>query len=148
MSAPLRLLALGAAVTLAACADFTSNENANANLPDVLVAHPSLATDLQPVFTARCGIGGCHTVAENRANGLILTPGYTYGSTVGVESKYNPPMERVTPGDHADSWLWLVVQGDSLLHPGIPRMPLAAQPLTANMIQNIANWIDDGAPNN
>ena len=149
MTALTRLLAVGAAVTLAACADFTSNENANASLPDVLIAHPSLSNDLQPVFAARCGMGGCHTPAENRANGLILTTtAYTYTSTVTVVSKYNPPMYRVTPGSHANSWLWLVVQGDSTLHPGIPRMPLAAQPLTPNMIQNIANWIDDGAPNN
>jgi hypothetical protein len=151
MTTPLRglLLAAGAAALMlaASCADFTSNENANAKLPDVLIAHPSLQTDLQPVFTARCAIGGCHTVAEDRI-GLILADGYTYSSTVNVVSVHGAPLLRVAPGDHANSWLWRVVQGDTLLHPGLPRMPLAAQPLTSNMIQNIANWIDDGAPNN
>lgn len=142
------LCGLAAALMLAAsCADFTSNENANAGLPDVLIAHPSLATDLQPVFTARCAIGGCHTVAENRI-GLILATGYTYNSTVNVPSVLGAPLLRVKPGDHANSFLWLAIQADSLLHPNVPQMPLAAQPLTPNMIQNIANWIDDGAPNN
>jgi hypothetical protein len=146
-AAPRIAAAAAAALLLAACADFTSNENANANLPDVLIAHPSLATDLQPVFTARCALGGCHTPAENRA-GLVLAAGYTYGTTVNVPSLFGSPLVRVLPGDHAHSFLWRVVQGDSTLHPGLPRMPLAAQPLTANMIQNIANWIDDGAPDN
>jgi len=142
------LAAIAAALMLAAsCADFTSNENANAGLSDVLIAHPSLANDLQPVFTARCAIGGCHTPAEDRI-GLILATGYTYGSTVNVVSVHGSPLLRVNPGDHMSSFLWRMVQSDTLLHPGIPRMPLAAQPLTANMIQNIANWIDDGAPDN
>ena len=44
--------------------------------------------------------------------------------------------------------LWAVIQPDDALHPGLPRMPLAAQPLTANQIQNIVNWITDGAPDN
>lgn len=140
-------LATATAATLAACADFTSNENANQGLPDVLIAHPSLNTDIQPVLTKRCAVGGCHTVAENRI-GLIFAPGYTYASVVNVTSVHGTPLKRVLPGDHLNSYMWLAIQPDSTLHPGLPRMPLAAQPLTTNQIQNIANWIDDGAPNN
>jgi len=149
MTAALRNAAIAAAITasLAACADFTSNEDSNASLPDVLIAHPSLSTDLQPVFTARCAMGGCHTPAESRL-GLILASGYTYNTTVNVVSVHGTPLLRVKPGDHLNSYLWRMVQGDSTLHPTMPRMPLASQPLTANMIQNIANWIDDGAPDN
>jgi len=144
----LLLATVATALMLAAsCADFTSNEDSNAGLPDVLIAHPSLATDLQPIFTARCAIGGCHTPAENRI-GLILADGYTYNSIVNVPSVHGAPLLRVKPGDHLNSFFWRVVQSDSTLHPGLPRMPLASQPLTPNMIQNIANWIDDGAPNN
>lgn len=144
------LRSLGAilvAASLAACADFTSNENANGNLPDILIAHPSLATNLQPVFTQRCALGGCHTPAENRI-GLILASGYTYASTVNVASVHGVPLVRILPGNHVNSFLWRAIQPDSTLHPGLPRMPLASQPLTPNMIQNIANWIDDGAPDN
>jgi hypothetical protein len=150
MTAAFRRTAIAAAITasFAACADFTSNENSNANLPDVLIAHPSLNTDLQPVFTARCAMGGCHTPAENRLGLVLATATDTYNSTVNVVSSHGNPLLRVKPGDHLNSYLWRMVQGDSTLHPGMPRMPLASQPLTANMIQNIANWIDDGAPNN
>jgi hypothetical protein len=31
---------------------------------------------------------------------------------------------------------------------GLPQMPLASTPLTANQLQNIVNWVDDGAPKN
>jgi len=55
---------------------------------------------------------------------------------------------RVLPGDNTQSFLWVMIQPDTSLHPGIPRMPLAAQPLTANQIQTIVNWIKDGALDN
>jgi hypothetical protein len=130
-----------------ACADFTSPEDPTGGLPDVLIANPSLNTDIQPIFTKRCAIGGCHTPAEARV-GLILTAGVARDSLVNITSFHGAPLKRVLPGDHFNSYLWRVLQPDSTLHVGIPRMPLAATPLTTNQIQNIANWIDEGAPNN
>jgi hypothetical protein len=130
-----------------ACADFTSPEDPTGGLPDVLIANPSLNTDIQPIFTKRCAIGGCHTPAEARV-GLILAAGVARDSLVNIPSVDGVPLKRVLPGDHVNSFLWRVLQPDSTLHPGIPRMPLAATPLTTNQIQNIANWIDQGAPNN
>ena len=136
----------GAAV-LAACADFSSPADPTGGLPDVLIAHPSLNTNIQPLFTARCAQGGCHTPASARG-GLVLTAGRSYADLVNVSSLHGAPMLRLLPGTHTSSYLWAVIQPDDALHPGLPRMPLAAQPLTTNQIQNIANWIDDGAPNN
>jgi hypothetical protein len=138
---------IAGAVALAACADFSSPADPTGGLPDVLIAHPSLATDLQPLFTARCAQGGCHTPASARA-GLVLSTGQSWSHLVNVSSLHGAPMMRVLPGDHTHSYLWAVIQPDDALHPGLPRMPLAAQPLTANQIQNIVNWITDGAPNN
>ena len=146
-----RYLITGAAIAVIAaafaCADFSSPEDPTGGLPDVLIANPSLNTDIQPIFTKRCAIGGCHTVAEARV-GLILTAGHSRDSLVNIPSVNGAPLKRVVPGDHFNSYLWRVLQPDCTLHPGLPRMPLASTPLTTNQIQNIANWIDEGAPNN
>jgi hypothetical protein len=139
--------AVVAAAAVAACADFSSPEDPTGGLPDVLIAHPSLNTDIQPIFTKRCAIGGCHTPASARA-GLVLAQGIAYDSLVNKVSKYGNPMVRVKPGDHVNSWLWHALQSDASIRNGLPQMPLASTPLTANQLQNIINWIDDGAPNN
>ena len=138
---------LATAVALAACAEFSSPVDPTGGLPDVVVTHPSLATNIQPIFTARCAQGGCHTPAEARA-GLVLSTGQSYSHLVNVASVHGAPMVRVLPGDNTQSFLWVMIQPDTSLHPGIPRMPLAAQPLTANQIQTIVNWIKDGALDN
>ena len=142
----LSLLAAAAAL-LGACADFSSPQDPTSGLPDILIAHPSLITDIQPIFTKRCAQGGCHTPLDARA-GLVLSQGQAYSHLVNVQSVHGSPMMRVLPGDHTNSFLWVALQPDDALHPGLPRMPLAAQPLTANQLQNIVNWITDGAPNN
>ncbi len=146
-AAPRSALIATIIVALAACADFSSPQDPTGGLPDVLIANPSLATDLQPLLTRRCAQGGCHTAVSAQA-GLVLAAGASHASLVNVTSTLNPGMKRVLPGDHTNSYLWVMIQPDSLLRPLHPRMPLAAQPLTANQIQNIVNWIDAGAPNN
>src|SRR5262249_35479738 len=40
---------------------------------DVAIANPSLARDIQPIFTARCAIPGCHITATQANLGLVLT---------------------------------------------------------------------------
>ena len=57
-----------AGITLAwGCADFESTVDPTGGLPDVEVANPSFANDIQPIFTRRCAIGGCHSVNSARA---------------------------------------------------------------------------------
>ena len=147
MRTALMIAAVAAAAALAACADFSSPSDPTGGLPDVLIAHPSLNTDIQPIFTKRCAIGGCHTPVAARA-GLVLSAGVSRDSLVNKLSKYGNPLMRVLPGDHVNSFLWHAIQADPGLRNGLPRMPLASTPLTDNQIQNIINWIDDGAPNN
>ena len=148
MSAAPRSVLVGAfVVVLAACADFSSSQDPTSGLPDVLIANPSLATNIQPIFDKRCAQGGCHTPAVHQA-GLDLTAGASDGNLVNVTSTLAGPMKRVLPADHANSYLWVMLQPDDALRPLHPRMPLAAQPLTANQLQNIVTWIDQGALNN
>src|SRR5688572_29940868 len=59
------------------CADFESTVDPTGGLPDVEVANPSFANDIQPIFTRRCAIGGCHSVGSARAQ-LVLAPGPAY----------------------------------------------------------------------
>jgi hypothetical protein len=54
----------------------------------------------------------------------------------------------VEPGNAADSWLVRRIGADPALRNGLPRMPLAATPLTPNQIATIVNWIDQGALRN
>lgn len=139
--------AAGALAIAWACADFSSPEDPTGGLPDVVVTNPSFATDIQPIFTKRCAQGGCHTVGEAQF-GLVLAPGYAYASLVNHPSALSPTYVRVLPGDHESSWLYRMIDDEDSLRPGVPRMPLAATPLTPNQIQTIVNWIDEGAPNN
>ncbi|HXY30397.1 MAG TPA: hypothetical protein VEI06_06780 [Gemmatimonadaceae bacterium] len=135
------------ALTLWACADFTSPVDPTGGLPDVVVANPMFERDIQPMFTKRCAQGGCHTVASAQV-GLVLAEGYSYDALVNHASSLSDVYQRVLPGDHTNSWLWRMLQSDQSLRPTYPEMPLAAQPLTGNQLQTIVNWIDEGAPRN
>jgi hypothetical protein len=130
-----------------ACADFESTVDPTGGLPDVEVATPSFASDIQPIFTRRCAIGGCHTVLSRKAE-LVLQQGYAYDSIVSVESFLNPDFFRVEPGNAADSWLVRMIEADDDARFHYARMPLGSQPLTPNQIATIVNWIENGAPEN
>lgn len=139
------LAALGAA---AACADFEPVNDATRGVPDVVVQQPVFERDVQPIFTKRCAVGGCHSAAT-RQFGLTLEAGFARAAVVNQRAHSSPGPDTVLlvkPGDHTNSWLWRRIQPDPSLRAGLPRMPLAATPLTANQIATIANWIDEGAP--
>ena len=145
----MRRAMLVAAASLAAlvlaCADFEAPKMTPP--PDVLVATPSLANDLQPVFTARCATVSCHNFATHQV-GLILAEGYTYDRTVNVQSRFRPAWKRIVPFKPDSSFLVQVLSSDTTKHPEISRMPLGRPPLTANQIQNIITWINQGAQRN
>ena len=145
MRRPLLVAAASLAALVVACADFESPKMAP--LPDVLVATPSLANDLQPVFTARCATVSCHNFATHQV-GLILAEGYTYDRTVNVSARRRPGWKRIVPFKPDSSFLVQVLSSDTTKHPEISRMPLGRPPLTANQIQNIVTWISQGAQRN
>ena len=131
-----------------ACADFSALEDPAFGLPDVEVAQPSYAADVQPIFTRRCTVGGCHTLASEQG-GLALEPSVAYDELVGVAAISSVDgYLRVEAGNAADSWVIRRLHANPTLRNGLPRMPLAATPLTDNQIATIVNWIDQGAPRN
>ena len=135
-------------ITLAwGCADFESTVDPTGGLPDVEVANPSFANDIQPIFTRRCAIGGCHTVNSARAE-LVLMPGHAYDSLVNKRSYLSSVYDRVEPGAADSSWLVRMIGPDDDAREHNARMPLGGQPLTNNQIATIVNWIENGALRN
>lgn len=136
------------AVALAyGCADFESTVDPTGGLPDVEVLNPSFATDIQPIFTRRCAIGGCHTVNTARAT-LVLTAGHAYDSIVNKAAFLAPQFDRVEPGNADTSWVVRMIEDNDARRFNFARMPLGGQPLTRNQIATIVNWIENGAPRN
>ncbi|HJU67386.1 MAG TPA: hypothetical protein VJ650_03990 [Gemmatimonadaceae bacterium] len=136
------------AITLAwGCADFESTVDPTGGLPDVEVANPSFANDIQPIFTARCAIGGCHSVNSARAE-LVLVAGHAYDSLVNKPAYLNSALDRVEPGDAANSWLVRMIGEDDAARLHYSRMPLGGRPLTDNQIATIVNWVENGALRN
>jgi hypothetical protein len=129
------------------CVDFESTVDPTGGLPDVEIANPSFATDIQPIFTKRCSIGGCHSLGSARAE-LVLLPGHAYDSIVNKPAFLEPQLDRVEPGDALNSWLVRMIEDDDAARLNFPRMPLGGQPLTQNQIATIVNWIENGALRN
>jgi hypothetical protein len=108
---------------------------------DVAVANPSFARDLQPIFTARCAVTGCHVTPTEANLRLVLTDEATsYGNLVNVPSVEFPSAVRVAPGSSATSYLM------SKLDAG--EMPKQGPMLSQGTRDTIRNWIDQGAARN
>ena len=135
----LGLLALG----LFACTDLKLDPlpTVGSSPGDVPVAQPSLRTDVQPIFTARCAIVGCHITATEANYGLVLTDATTSrNNIVNVPSGKYPPFLRVVPGNSVSSVLAAMIDDQE--------MPKAGPPLSQGTIDTIKNWIDQGAQDN
>ena len=146
-SRPVLGVAVGLFVAAMGCADFESTTDPAFGLPDDVVATPSFAADIQPIFDRRCSIGGCHSLATAQAD-LRLVASASYESLVGVPSRLRPQFDRVEPFDPSNSWLVRMIASDPALRLGHQRMPLSSVPLTPNQIQTIVNWIEQGAVRN
>jgi hypothetical protein len=100
-----------------------------------------LADVQDEVFTPSCA--GCHVPGHN--SGLALDDGNAYGETVDVPASQLPTMDRVEPGDTSLSYLWHKVDGTHLAVGGSgSQMPLNGS-LTQQQIDDLAEWISDGA---
>jgi hypothetical protein len=129
------------------CADFEATVDPTGGLPDVEVANPSFATDIQPIFTQRCSIGGCHSLASAQGE-LVLVEGHAYDSLVNKPSSLAPGFVRVEPANADTSWLVRMIEADEGARFNNARMPLGGHPLTPNQIATIVNWIENGALRN
>lgn len=132
---------------LAACTDLDLNPlpTVGSDAADQAVAQPSLRNDVQPIFTARCAVVGCHITATQANYSLVLTDAVTSrNNLVNIDSGQAPGNFRVVPGDSSSSWLIfkLTTTDPTLL------MPKQGPPLSPGTIGTIQNWIDQGAQDN
>jgi hypothetical protein len=105
---------------------------------------PTLADVQSAVFTPRCGVPGCHGPPAPE-QGMELSSGRTYVSTVGVDATELPGFKRVAPGNAADSYLYMKIAGDPRIVGD--RMPFGGT-LTAAEIDVVRAWIAAGAKDN
>ena len=94
------------------------------------------------VFTPSCAISGCHG-SPNPAQGMNLTAGLAFSNIVGIQSGQQPPLLRVNPGNPDDSYLIRKLEGGPSIT-GV-RMPKIGCCLSQETIDNIRQWITDGA---
>ncbi len=75
---------------------------------------------------------------------MNLTSGFAFLNIVGVSSTQQPMLMRVNPGNPDASYLIRKLEGG----PGITglRMPRLSPALSQGTIDNIRQWICDGAP--
>lgn len=143
------LTALALTLLLVACGDDGptgpgSNDGGDGGDPSgpTVKADPSFANDIFEVFTRNgCTASGCHGTGEG---GLTMTSAATaYAHLVNITSPASGEV-RVIPGNANDSYLVKKLEGRQSV--GV-RMPVGGQ-LNTTDLQNIKNWIDQGAKNN
>ena len=104
---------------------------------------PTLESIQANIFNTSCAISGCHAGA-NAAMRLDLSEGAARANLVGVESREVPDLLRVDPGNPDDSYLVIKIEGTDPRLTG-SRMPLNGQPLSADKIAVVREWIAGGA---
>ena len=108
----------------------------------------SFRGDIQPIFTARCALPGCHS-GPIPTQGLDLSDGSSYAALVGRSSTELPTVKLIDPGSATTSYLlWKVGKapaGQSIM--GLP-MPLLGGPLTLAQVVTISDWVTQGALDN
>ena len=92
----------------------------------------------QSVLTPTCAAPACHGGSQNPN----LSAGQAYNNLVNKASVQNPSLLRVKPGESANSYLIKKLNGD-----GTTVMPPSGK-LSQDIINLIAEWINDGALNN
>jgi len=119
------------------------NNNGGGSGSPTVKSDPSFSVDVFDVFTRNgCTASGCHGGGQG---GLTMTSAATtYTNLVNVASPTTGEV-RVIPGNATDSYLVKKLEGRASA--GV-RMPAGGSPLDATDLQNIKNWINQGAKNN
>lgn len=123
----------------------------------------SFADDVMPIFEAHCNATTCHGSLSAPDADLYLgsasgndaaTIVEVYAELVNWDAYNAPGMVRVDPGDPANSWLMVKLDGDMSCPQAQPfcagscgqRMPRGDPPLPAAQLDVIRSWIMNGAP--
>ncbi|NIM59636.1 MAG: hypothetical protein GTO16_11950 [Candidatus Aminicenantes bacterium] len=139
-------LVLFIALSIFYCNGGGNGGNGGNGTPDTVISDPSFSSNIQPIFTSNCALSGCHN--STAQEGLNLSPGLAYANIVNVDSTQDtqqPVRKRVEPGDSANSYLVIKIEGNQTVG---TRMPQGRSPLSSVQIQNIKNWVDRGAKDN
>ena len=97
------------------------------------------------VFTPTCAVSGCHTgpTSDSLPSGMDLsTADASFASLVGISSIQQPALARVAAGDPDNSYLVQKIEGTA---PNGSRMPLGGGVLDQGLIDDIRDWIANGA---
>lgn len=131
-----------AMMLLFGCNSSSNNNEGSNNNGGAPIANPSFATNIQTIFNSSCAIGNCH---DNTAQGgLVLLSGQSYGNLVNVPSSGEPNRTRIIPSDADNSYVVVKLEGRQNVG---ERMPLTGS-ISSTQLQNIKNWINQGAQNN
>ncbi len=101
----------------------------------------TLAAIQSNVFTPTCATSGCHS-GGTPPQGLNLEDGNAFANLVNVASTQVPSLSRVSPGDPDNSYLIQKLEGTAAVG---NRMPFGGAPLDQAVIDDIRQWIADGA---
>jgi hypothetical protein len=145
-----------ATITVTGTAPATSTPTATATITETpspsptptATATPGLFAQIQTtIFNQRCIDAFCHDL-RGQSGGLVLIEGQSYAELVGVQPENVPARDegllRVEPFDPDNSFLVIKVEGPTNPAMGL-RMPSGGLPLTAEQIQLIRDWIQQGA---
>lgn len=137
---PTAILTLALAMGACGSSDSTGPDDGGGR---VVKADPSFSADVFEILVRRdCTAGGCHGRGEG---GLTMTSAATaYANLVNTPSTASGEI-RVIPGNAEDSYLMKKLENRASAG---ARMPLTGPPLDATDLQNIRNWIDQGASDN
>jgi hypothetical protein len=97
------------------------------------------------VFTPNCAVSGCHTgpMDNTLPAGMDLSSAdASFANLVGIASGQQPALLRVAAGDPDNSYLVQKVEGTAASG---ARMPLGGGILNQALIDDIRQWISDGA---
>ncbi len=97
------------------------------------------------VFTPNCAVSGCHTgpMGNTLPAGMDLSSAdASFANLVGIASGQQPALLRVAAGDPDNSYLVQKVEGTAASG---ARMPLGGGILNQALIDDIRQWISDGA---
>jgi hypothetical protein len=139
---PVRIFFLVAFGLVASCGELKlpTEPPGGGNPPDPTATFTRVQNE---IFTPSCAQIGCHDRIGQQSD-LILSAGNAYANIVNVASVELPQINRVTPNDPANSYLYRKVTGAGITG---DRMPQASPALTDAEIALIRDWIRRGAPN-
>jgi len=106
---------------------------------------PKLSILQSEIFDLNCAVSGCH-IGSTPPKGLNLENGNTFSNIVNVPSDEQPDLKLIEPGNPEESYLYQKITGAT----GIigSQMPLGRSPLSIEEMEQIRDWILEGALDN